>query len=290
LGEFELRVPLLAANWKMNKTVGETVSFAGAFIPEIRSLLDSWTGPRSGASGDAGSDIPGEASEPWPEILICPPFTSLPALSSLFASYPIRLGAQNVYWEPKGAFTGEISPSMLKDLGCRYVIVGHSERRHILGETGEMVAKKVRAVLDEGLKPILCVGETLAERERGDALKVNSEMTRDGLSQVKKDEASRVVIAYEPVWAIGTGKEARPQDAAEVVSRIRETVDSLFGTGVAEDVRVLYGGSVKSTNIRSFMTREEIDGALVGGASLDALEFARLVFEVLKARPDRRTG
>ncbi len=179
---------------------------------------------------------------------------------------------------------------MLKDLGCRYVIVGHSERRHILGETGEMVAKKVRAVLDEGLKPILCVGETLAERERGDALKVNSEMTRDGLSQVKKDEASRVVIAYEPVWAIGTGKEARPQDAAEVVSRIRETVDSLFGTGVAEDVRVLYGGSVKSTNIRSFMTREEIDGALVGGASLDALEFARLVFEVLKARPDRRTG
>jgi triosephosphate isomerase len=271
LGESELRVPLLAANWKMNKTVGETVSFVGAFIPEVRSLLDS-------------------TRDPWPEVLICPPFTSLPALSSLLASHPVRIGAQNVYWQAKGAFTGEISPLMLKDLGCRYVIVGHSERRHIMGETGEMVARKVRAALDEGLKPVLCVGETLAEREKGEALKVNSEMTAGGLSEVKKEEVSQVVIAYEPVWAIGTGKEARPDDAAQVIGRIRETVDSLFGKGVSEDVRVLYGGSVKSTNIRSFMMCEEIDGALVGGASLDPVEFARLVFEVLRARPDRRTG
>jgi triosephosphate isomerase len=269
LGDIELRVPLLAANWKMNKTVGETLSFAGAFVPEIRSLLDT--------------------GSPWPEILICPPFTAIPALSSALASYPVGIGAQDVYWQTKGAFTGEISPLMLKDLGCRYVIVGHSERRHVMGETGDWVAKKARAALDAGLKPVLCVGETLDERERGDALKVNRDMTREGLSQVNGEEMSQVVIAYEPVWAIGTGKEARPDDAAEVIACIRETIDSMFGKGLSEGVRVLYGGSVKSTNIRSFMTREEIDGALVGGASLDPVEFARLAFEALRARPDRRT-
>lgn len=285
-----MRVPLLAANWKMNKTVGETVSFVGAFIPEIRSLLDSWSAAPDGSSPGVRREGSGVTSGPWPEILICPPFTSLPAISSLLASYPISIGAQNVYWQARGAFTGEISPLMLKDLGCRYVIVGHSERRHIMGETDEMVAKKVRAALDEGLKPVLCVGETLAEREKGDAFKVNSEMTAGGLSGVKKEEVSQVVIAYEPVWAIGTGKEARPDDAAEVIGRIRETIDSLYGKGVSEDVRVLYGGSVKSANIRSFMTREDIDGALVGGASLDPIEFARLAFEVLRARPDRRKG
>jgi triosephosphate isomerase len=268
LGESQLRVPLLAANWKMNKTVGETLSFAGAFIPEVQSLLDS--------------------QDPWPEILICPPFTSIPALSSALASYPVAIGAQDVYWQEQGAFTGEISPLMLKDLGCQYVIVGHSERRHVIGETGELVAKKVRAALDAGLKPVLCVGETLVQREQGDALKVNADMTREGLSLVKREESSHVVIAYEPVWAIGTGKEARPDDAAEVISHIRETVDSVYGGNASEDVRVLYGGSVKSGNIRSFMTREEIDGALVGGASLDPVEFARLALTVLRARPDRR--
>ncbi|HHY76380.1 MAG TPA: triose-phosphate isomerase [Firmicutes bacterium] len=284
-----MRVPLIAANWKMNKTVSDTVSFVGAFIPEIRPLLDAW-----GETRGEGPALPGgaleEARVPWPEILICPPFTSLPALSSLVASYPIRTGAQDVFWETKGAFTGEISPTMLKDLGCRYVIVGHSERRHIMGETGEMVAKKVRAALDAGLRPILCVGETLAEREKGEALKVNSEMTSAGLAKVNKEEISQVVVAYEPVWAIGTGKEARPEDAAEVIREIRGAIDSLFGRGASEDVRVLYGGSVKAANIRSFMNREEIDGALVGGASLDPHEFARLVFEVSKARPEKLGG
>lgn len=260
-----MRVPLLAANWKMNKTVGETLSFAGSFIPEIQRLLDTET--------------------PWPELLICPPFTSLPALSAALASYPIRIGAQDVYWQPKGAFTGEVSPLMLKDLGCEYVIIGHSERRHILGEGGELISKKVRAALDGGLKPILCVGETLEERDRGVVLQVNADMTREGLSQVKVEEAPALVIAYEPVWAIGTGKEAKPDDAVEVVVKIREVIGDMFGKDVSPRVRVLYGGSVKSSNLRSFMLREEIDGALVGGASLDPVEFARLAYEIRKVRP-----
>lgn len=260
-----MRIPLIAANWKMNKTVGETLSFAGSFLSEIQSLLDAETH--------------------WPEILICPPFTSIPALSSIVASRPVSVGAQDVYWQAKGAFTGEVSPLMLRDLGCTYVIVGHSERRHIIGEGGDLIRKKVRAALDAGLKPVLCVGETLEEREQGDALKVNAEMTKEGLSDVSAAEIPLVVIAYEPVWAIGTGKEARPDDAVEVIREIRGTIDGMFGEGVSADARVLYGGSVKPGNIRSFMLREEIDGALVGGASLDPVEFAKLTFEVLKARP-----
>lgn len=263
-----MRVPLVAANWKMNKTVGETLSFAGSFLPEIQSILD--------------------AEKPWPELLICPPFTSIPALSSVLASKPVAVGAQDVHWEIKGAFTGEISPLMLRDLGCKYVIVGHSERRRIMGESGDMIAKKVRAALDGGLKPILCVGETLEERERGDALRVNADMTGQGLSQVSADEVASVVIAYEPVWAIGSGKEAKSDDAREVAAEIRRVIDGLFGKDAAAEVRVLYGGSVKASNIRPFILCEEIDGALVGGASLDPAQFAKLAQEVRKARPRPR--
>lgn len=257
-----MRLPLLAANWKMNKTIGEALAFSGAFIPEIP-----------------------EESSVWPEILICPPFTAIPALSAAVSGHPIGVGAQDVFWQDKGAFTGEVSTAMLKDAGCSYVIVGHSERRHIMGESDDMVQKKVRAALDGGLKPILCVGETLEQREAGDTRKICEGMVREGLRGVAREWIPRVVIAYEPVWAIGTGKEAKPEDAGDVISHLRTTVDSMFGEGAGEEIRVLYGGSVKSGNIRSFMAHPEIDGALVGGASLDPHEFAKLFSEIGKVRP-----
>ncbi len=256
-----MRVPLLAANWKMNKTVGETLEYAGVFAGLMEDMGDSLRA----------------------EVLVCPPFTSLPALCSVFSHGDIRVGAQNVFWAPKGAFTGEISAPMLKDLGCSYAIVGHSERRHILGETDDMVRQKVRAVLDAGLRPVMCVGETLEEREAGSAFAVCDVMVQEGLKDVKAEEMAGVVIAYEPVWAIGTGKEAKPDDAEEVIAHIRATVKRLFGE-VSDEVRILYGGSVKSSNIRGFMTRGTIDGALVGGAGLDPVEFARIVQEAIKAR------
>ena len=259
-----MRVPLLAANWKMNKTIPDALAFAGAFVPQMLEVT-------------GGSD--------WPEIIVCPPFTSIPSLSAALSSYPVKVGAQDLYWLEKGAFTGEMSPAMLKDAGCAYVIVGHSERRQLMGETDDAVEKKVRAALDFGLRPILCVGETLEQRENGDALNIVEAMTRRGLGSVKPGEIREAVIAYEPVWAIGTGREAKPEDAREVIARIRATVDSLFGEGTGETVRVLYGGSVKSKNLRSFIAQREIDGALVGGASLDPTEFAKMVFEMRKGRP-----
>ncbi len=261
-----MRTPLLAANWKMNKTIEEALQFVGPFL--------------QAANAEEGKGL-------WPEILICPPFTALPALSAALAESSVGLGGQDVFWEKQGAFTGEISPGMLKDAGCTYVIVGHSERRHLLGETDEMVEAKVRAALNEGLRPVICVGETLEEREKGDTYEVCRRMTRLGLAGVKPDEASSVVMAYEPVWAIGTGKEAKPEDAGKVVRHIRETVDAVLGPGGSAQVRVLYGGSVKSANIRQFMLDEDIDGALVGGASLDPVEFARIASEIRKVRPPR---
>ncbi len=255
------RVPLLAANWKMNKTVGEALEYAGAFL----GLLDSAKSPAI------------------PEMLICPPFTSLPALCSVFTGTEVKVGAQNLFWAPKGAYTGEVSASMLADLGCSHVIVGHSERRHVFGETGFAVGKKVRAALDAGLTPILCVGETSEEREAGSALAVCDTMTREGLKEVGAREISRVVIAYEPVWAIGTGKEARPDDAQEVIAGIRASLESLF-EGAAGEVRILYGGSVNSSNIRGFMGRGAVDGALVGGASLDPVEFTKIISAARKVK------
>ncbi len=258
-----MRVPMLTANWKMNKTIDDALAFAGAFVPQMLEVT-------------GGAD--------WPEVVVCPPFTSIPSLSAAFSSYPVRVGAQNLYWLEKGAYTGEISPAMLKEAGCTYVIVGHSERRGLMGETDEVVQKKVRAALDFGLRPIMCVGETQKQREAGNALDVVEEMTRLGLALVKPHELPSLVMAYEPVWAIGTGKEAKPEDARQVIVRIRETLDSVFGASANEVVRVLYGGSVKSGNLRSFISHEEIDGALVGGASLDPGEFAKMVFEMRKGR------
>lgn len=260
-----MRTPLLAANWKMNKTIREALQFVAKFMPYVEKEVDK--------------------ADPWPELVICPPFTSIPAVSAALAPSPVSVGAQDVYWKESGAFTGEISPAMLKDAGCRYVIIGHSERRQYFGESDDIIQKKVRAALDAGLRPILCVGETLAERERGEALPVCTRMACEGLALVKPEELRSVVIAYEPVWAIGTGKEARPQDAQEVICAIREALDSRFGPGAAAEVRVLYGGSVRAANIRSFVACPDIDGALVGGASLDPDEFGRILSETVRARP-----
>ena len=180
-----MRVPLLAANWKMNKTITDALAFAGAFVPQMLEVT-------------GGSD--------WPEIVVCPPFTAIPSLSAALSSYPVKVGAQDLYWLEKGAFTGEISPAMLKDAGCSYAIVGHSERRQLMGETDDAVQKKVRAALNFGLRPIMCVGETLEQREKGDAHKVVEAMTRLGLASVNRDEVQQVVLAYEPVWAIEIGR------------------------------------------------------------------------------------
>lgn len=252
-----MRKPLIAANWKMNKTIGEALTFAGTFGQKLFERFE-------------GGHIP-------VDVLICPPFLGIPALCAVFAGKPVYIGAQNMYWEDKGAFTGEVSAPMLKHTGCSFVIVGHSERRQLFGETDEHVAKKARAALDHGLKPVICVGETLEQREQGNTHKVVSEQIRAAFSQIKPEEVPSVVVAYEPVWAIGTGKEAKPEDAADVIRGIRETVDTMLGQGVSEELRVLYGGSVKPANIRSFMLEEQIDGALVGGASLDPEDFFKLV-------------
>ena len=250
------RRPIMAANWKMNKTHLEAIRD----VQKLSYLLDR---------GDAEQV----------EVVICPAFTALRAVQTLIDSdrLPYGLGAQNVHFEEKGAFTGEVSPPMLQALKCGYVIVGHSERRQLFGETDEIVNRKVRAVFSHAMVPILCVGESLEERDTGATEeKVVGQVRRD-LQGVTPEDAARLVIAYEPIWAIGTGRNAEPADAGQVIGLIRETLSSVYSKGVADAVRVQYGGSVKAGNIRDFMAHPEIDGALVGGASLDPEEFALIV-------------
>lgn len=211
------------------------------------------------------------------EMVLCPPFTALAATAEKLAGTEIALGAQDCYWESEGAYTGEISPVMLKETGCRYVIIGHSERRQYFGETDSTVNKKVRAVLAHGLVPIVCVGELLEEREAGQTEKVVEEQVKGGLAGLSASEAGRIVIAYEPVWAIGTGRTASPGDAQEVISFIRSILRRMFGAEPAESVRIQYGGSVKPGNAAELMAQPDIDGALVGGASLDPGSFAEIV-------------
>ncbi len=207
------------------------------------------------------------------ELLICPPFTSIPICRFFLERSSIHWGAQNVYPEEKGAFTGEVSPTMLKELGCTYVICGHSERRQILGESDAFIAKKVEAVLSHGMTPILCVGETAEEKAAGQTeQRIESEI-RAALAGVDKKEIQRVVIAYEPIWAIGSGAAATAEEAETVSAFIRGVVKDLFGKKVAEEVHILYGGSVKGSNISDFLKQKDIDGALIGGASLKADEF-----------------
>jgi len=250
------RRPIIAANWKMHKTHLEAIRD----VQKLSYLLDRSDADRV-------------------EVVICPAFTALRAVQTLIDSdrLPYGLGAQNVHQEEKGAFTGEVSPPMLQALKCGYVIVGHSERRQLFGETDEVVNKKVRAGFSHAMVPILCVGESLGEREAGATEEKVAGQVRRGLQGVASEDAARLVIAYEPIWAIGTGRNAEPADAGQVVGLIRDTLSSSYSKEVADAVRVQYGGSVKAGNIRDFMAHPEIDGALVGGASLDPEEFALIV-------------
>jgi triosephosphate isomerase (TIM) len=213
------------------------------------------------------------------EVVICPPFTALRSVQTLIESDRLAygLGAQNVHWDEKGALTGEIAPGMLEALKVSYVIVGHSERRQKFGETDANEARKVKAVFAHDMAPIVCVGESAEERDSGRTREKVVGQVREGISKAGPDEASRAVIAYEPIWAIGTGRACAPSDAGEVIRAIRDTLETIYSTDVAETVRVQYGGSVKAGNIRDFMAHPEIDGALVGGASLDPEEFALIV-------------
>ncbi len=243
---------MIAGNWKMNGLIDEARKLASA----IRERVEGMQGV--------------------PEVVLCPPYLAIAAVRETIAGSPVRLGAQDVFWKPKGAFTGEVSPSMLVDAGCTHVIVGHSERRE-MGETDRMVCDKVRSALDAGLTPIMCVGERLEEREKGETSGVVERHVIRGLDGLAPEQISRVVIAYEPVWAIGTGRTATPAQAQEVHSFIRKLVSRAAGPEVAGVIRILYGGSVKPENIKDLMAQEDVDGALVGGASLDADSFARIV-------------
>jgi len=211
------------------------------------------------------------------DIVLGPPFTSLSAVAETIKGSNIGLSAQNLHWEDKGAFTGEVSAEMLLDLGCRYVIIGHSERRQYFGETDETINRKAKQALRKGLLPILCVGETLAEREAGKLNDIIGRQVTGGLKDISADDMKKVVIAYEPVWAIGTGKTATPEQANEVHALIRQKVKSLYSADIAEGLRIQYGGSVTPENISTLMAMPDIDGALVGGASLKPESFAALV-------------
>jgi triosephosphate isomerase len=211
------------------------------------------------------------------EVGIAPPFTALHPVRGALNGSRIGLAAQDVFWEPQGAWTGEVSAPMLAEVGCAYVIVGHSERRQHFGETDAQVNKKARAVLGAGLTPIVCVGELLAEREAGKTLDVVGRQVREGLAGLSADDAAKLVIAYEPVWAIGTGKTATPEQAQEVHAVIRTLLAGLFGARAADGIRIQYGGSVKPDNAADLMSRPDVDGALVGGASLKADDFAKIV-------------
>lgn len=211
------------------------------------------------------------------EVVVCPPFTALYPVQEALRGTRIELGAQDVYWEEEGAFTGEVSPGMLKAVGCRYVIIGHSERRGYFHETDEDVNRKAKALLGHGLRPIICVGESLKEREAGKTEEVVTRQVKAAFSGIKTSQVPECVIAYEPIWAIGTGRPSTGEDANKVARLIRDTLAEIFNKDVAEAVRIQYGGSVKASNIAEFISQPEIDGALVGGASLKADEFAKIV-------------
>lgn len=245
-------MPVIAGNWKMYKTSADAI----ALVQELKTLV-SQTSDR--------------------EIVICPPFTTLAAVKPVLAGTNIKLGAQNLNWETQGAFTGEVSAPMLKDVGCEYVIIGHSERRQFFAETDENVSRKLKAALTAGLIPIVCVGESLSEREAGITSTVVSRQVKLGLGSLSPEEAKSTIIAYEPIWAIGTGLTASAEDANAMCSFIRLTLTGMFGTAVADAMRIQYGGSVKPDNVDELMATSDIDGALVGGASLKAADFARIV-------------
>jgi triosephosphate isomerase len=246
-----MRTPLIAGNFKMFKTIAETVSYVG----ELRALLKNTWGI---------------------DIVIAPPFTALAAAATA-AEGKVGISAQNVHWEREGAFTGEITAAMLHEAGARWVIIGHSERRTLFGETNDTVNKKIRAAITGGLVPIVCIGETLAERDGNQTLAVLDRQIKEGLDGVTGDELAKMVIAYEPVWAIGTGRNATPAQAGEAHVHIRQRLKQWFGLDAAERCRVLYGGSVKPDNIARLIAEPDVDGALVGGASLDPRSFFAII-------------
>ena len=247
-----MRHPIIAGNWKMFKTIAETRQFFDALIPEIQDVEHC-------------------------EIVVAPPFTALAAAAEEVDGTRVAIAAQDVYWEPQGAFTGEVAVRMLVDAGCEYTIIGHSERRQFFGETDQTVENKTRAAVGGRLNAIVCVGESLAQRDAGSAVDVVREQVQNGLSGYSETELSQISIAYEPVWAIGTGRTATPEIAESMHAEIRKTMLEMYGNKVAGTMRILYGGSVKPDNIKALMGCENIDGALVGGASLDPASFASII-------------
>ena len=244
--------PIITANWKMHKTIPEAVAFAKRLKEEF---------PKPG-------DV---------DIVIAPPFTALLPVVKVLKDSPIHVSAQNMHWEEKGAYTGEISAAMLVDAGCEFVIIGHSERRTLFGETGEMLNKKIHAALKSGLKPIFCMGETLEERESGATFRIIQKQIKEGLNNIISDDISEIALAYEPIWAIGTGKTATPLQAQEIHSFIRETIATDLEYARASETAIIYGGSVNPENTDSLMNQPDINGALVGGAGLDFGSFADII-------------
>lgn len=247
-----MRKPIIAGNWKMYKTVAEAAQLVDGLKRQLRE-------------------------EKEVEVVVCPPFTAILKVAEALKGSNIRYGAQDLFWEDEGAYTGEVSPKMLKDLGCSYCIIGHSERRTYFGETNESVNKKVKAALKYEIIPIMCVGERLEERDKGKTFDVVKDHVEGGLKGLAKNNVLNIVIAYEPVWAIGTGRNATPEQAQEVHKYIRELLKSSYGEEISSQVRIQYGGSVKPDNIRGIMNGEDVDGALVGGASLKLDDFVEIV-------------
>ena len=248
---------LIIGNWKMFKTIPEAINLINIIKAGIHKATDC-------------------------DVVVCPPFTALAAISDEIQDTKIDLGAQDMYSETEGAFTGEVSPLMLKDVGCRYVILGHSERRQYFKETDELINKKVTAALKYSLVPVLCLGETLEEREARKAFEIVKQQFDRSLKNLKAEEIERVIIAYEPVWAIGTGRTATPEQAEQMHSYIRRLLNEHYGESVGERVKILYGGSVKPDNTAQLMGKPNVDGALVGGASIKAEAFIQIV---MNARP-----
>ncbi|MCF7873108.1 MAG: triose-phosphate isomerase [Candidatus Omnitrophica bacterium] len=247
-----MRRPFIAGNWKMNKTAAEAADLASKLKENVGDFKDV-------------------------DILICPPYTSLVAAQEAIKDSVIDLGAQNMHWEAQGAFTGEISPAMLKGIGAKFVIIGHSERRKYFSETNQEVNKKIKAAISADLLPIVCIGETLEQREKGQEKEVIENQLKEGFDSLSESNLEKITVAYEPVWAIGTGKTATGQQAEQMHSFIRNWFKENFSDQVAEKIRLLYGGSVKPVNIKELISNENIDGALVGGASLKAQDFTEII-------------
>lgn len=246
-----MRKKIIAGNWKMNMLPGDTINFIEQFVPRVKNTENA--------------------------VILCVPFTDLFYAWHSLEGSNVHLGAQNMHWEEKGAYTGEISGEMLKSVGVEYVIIGHSERRQYFDETDEIVNKKIKSAFENNLKPIVCVGESLEQKEEGKTEKIITEQTQKALEGLTNEQIVNTIIAYEPIWAIGTGKTATSEDANNSIKAIRNKIKEIYGEEISQNVMILYGGSVKSTNARELFETSDIDGALVGGASLKADEFAKIV-------------